>query len=468
MKKHEHIVKNTAAGSIAEEMGIEPGDRLISIDGQEIEDVFDYQFYEESEELVLLIEKPDGEQWELEIEKEADEPLGIEFGQGLMDEYRSCRNKCIFCFIDQMPPGMRDTLYFKDDDSRLSFLQGNYITLTNMSSHDVERIVRYRLEPINISFQTTNPELRCRMLHNRFAGDALKKVDILYRGGIEMNGQIVLCKGVNDGEELERSIRDLTRYLPLLKSVSVVPVGLTRFREGLYPLEPFAKEDAREVLRVIRRWQEKLYETWGLHFIHASDEWYLLAEEPIPEEESYDGYLQLENGVGMLRLLEEEVEQELEERSGDDREIRISLATGKLAAPTLERLMQRIRRKYPKVQVKIYPIRNDFFGEMITVSGLITGQDLIAQLKDQPLGETLLLPCNMLREGENVFLDDVTVEDVERELGIRIQVVDEPGKDLVCAVLNEKNEWTHKRRVMYEQSDSSNCGPSECGQIDPV
>ena len=236
MKEHIHIVKSIVPGSIADEMGIAPGDRLISINGQEIEDIFDYQFYSEDEELLLLIEKPDGEQWELEIGKDADEELGMEFGPGLMDEYRSCRNKCIFCFIDQMPAGMRDTLYFKDDDSRLSFLQGNYVTLTNMSSHDIERIIRYRLEPINISFQTTNPELRCRMLHNRFAGDALRKVDQLYQGGIEMNGQIVLCKGVNDGEELERSIRDLTGYLPLLKSGSVVAVGLTKFRDGLYPL----------------------------------------------------------------------------------------------------------------------------------------------------------------------------------------------------------------------------------------
>ena len=223
MNKHEHIVSGIVPGSIAEELGIESGDKLLAVDGHEIEDIFDYQFYIEDEQILLLIEKPDGEQWELEIEKEADEDLGIEFGQGLMDEYRSCYNKCIFCFIDQMPKGMRDTLYFKDDDSRLSFLQGNYVTLTNMSSHDIERIIRYRLEPINISFQTTNPELRCRMLHNRFAGEALKKVDTLYQGGIEMNGQIVLCKGVNDGDELERSIRDLTSYLPLLKSVSVVP-----------------------------------------------------------------------------------------------------------------------------------------------------------------------------------------------------------------------------------------------------
>ena len=435
MKKHEHIVKNTAAGSIAEEMGIEPGDRLISIDGQEIEDVFDYQFYEESEELVLLIEKPDGEQWELEIEKEADEPLGIEFGQGLMDEYRSCRNKCIFCFIDQMPPGMRDTLYFKDDDSRLSFLQGNYITLTNMSSHDVERIVRYRLEPINISFQTTNPELRCRMLHNRFAGDALKKVDILYRGGIEMNGQIVLCKGVNDGEELERSIRDLTRYLPLLKSVSVVPVGLTRFREGLYPLEPFTKEEAREVLSVIHRWQEKIYKQYGLHFIHAGDEWYLLAEEDIPEEERYDGYLQLENGVGMLRLLFNEFEEGMSRLGGGPGSGAISAATGKLAYPYIRRMADRVEEQFPGRKIHVYCIRNDFFGERITVSGLVTGQDIIAQLKGKELGSRLLLPCNMLKADEGVFLDDITVKEVSDALQVPVDIVKSSGQDLIDAML---------------------------------
>ena len=435
MKKHEHIVKNTAAGSIAEEMGIEPGDRLISIDGQEIEDVFDYQFYEESEELVLLIEKPDGEQWELEIEKEADEPLGIEFGQGLMDEYRSCRNKCIFCFIDQMPSGMRDTLYFKDDDSRLSFLQGNYITLTNMSSHDVERIVRYRLEPINISFQTTNPELRCRMLHNRFAGDALKKVDILYRGGIEMNGQIVLCKGVNDGEELERSIRDLTRYLPLLKSVSVVPVGLTRFREGLYPLEPFTKEEAREVLSVIHRWQEKIYKQYGLHFIHAGDEWYLLAEKDIPEEERYDGYLQLENGVGMLRLLFNEFEEGMSRLGGGPGSGAISAATGKLAYPYIRRMADRVEERFPGRKIHVYCIRNDFFGERITVSGLVTGQDIIAQLKGKELGSRLLLPCNMLKADEDVFLDDITVKEVSDALQVPVDIVKSSGQDLIDAML---------------------------------
>ena len=238
---HEHKIRSVEEGGIAWEMGIEPGDKLLTVNGQEIEDIFDYRYYIEEEELLLLIEKADGEQWELEIEKEYEEDLGLTFEQGLMDEYRSCRNKCVFCFIDQMPKGMRETLYFKDDDSRLSFLQGNYVTLTNMSDHDIDRITRYHLEPINISFHTTNPELRCKMLHNRFAGEALKKVDRLYEAGITMNGQIVLCKGLNDGQELERTIQDLTAYLPKLQSVSVVPVGWSKYRDGLYPLERYER-----------------------------------------------------------------------------------------------------------------------------------------------------------------------------------------------------------------------------------
>ena len=433
--KHVHVVSQVEPGSIGEEMGIGPGDKLLGINGNEISDVFDYYYYMEAEEVLLLIEKPDGEQWELEIEKDEDESLGLQFEQSLMDEYRSCRNKCMFCFIDQMPEGMRDTLYFKDDDSRLSFLQGNYITLTNMSEEDVERIVRYHLEPINISFQTTNPELRCRMLHNRFAGDALKKVDILYQGGIQMNGQIVLCKGVNDKDELERSIRDLTGYLPFLRSVSVVPVGLTKYRDGLYPLEPFTKEDAREVLKTIHAWQDKVYEEYGIHFIHAGDEWYILAEEELPEEERYDGYLQLENGVGMLRLLFDEFEEGLKALEGDLRKREISLATGRLAYPYLKRMLGKLREKFPNVLVRLYPIENHFFGERITVSGLITGQDLTEQLKGKELGAALLLPCNMLRIGEEVFLDDFTVQDVENALQVPVDIVKSSGKDFINAVL---------------------------------
>ncbi len=433
--KHEHIIKSVLPGSIAEELEIEAGDKLIAVNNCEIEDVFDYHYYTNEEELVLLIEKPDGEEWELEIEKEYEEDLGIEFEQGLMDEYRSCRNRCMFCFIDQMPEGMRDTLYFKDDDSRLSFLQGNYVTLTNMSDHDIERIVRYHLEPINISFHTTNPELRCRMLHNRFAGEALKKVDRLCEGGILMNGQIVLCKGINDGEELERSIRDLTKYIPCLQSVSVVPVGLTRYREGLYPLEPFQKEDARKVLETIHGWQERIYEEYGTHFIHAGDEWYILAGEELPGEERYDGYLQLENGVGMLRLLEDEFQEAYEGAKGDEKVREVSIATGLLAAPYIRRMAKRLTARYPKTKIHVYPIRNDFFGELITVSGLITGQDLITQLKGQELGEKLLLPCNMFRSGEEVFLDDVTLGEVKEALQVRAYIVKSSGRDLMEAII---------------------------------
>lgn len=433
--KHEHIIKAIEPGSIADELGIEPGDKLLAINDEEIEDVFDYHFYVNDEELILLVEKPDGEQWEWEIEKDYEEDLGIEFEQGLMDEYRSCRNKCMFCFIDQMPEGMRETLYFKDDDSRLSFLQGNYITLTNMSDHDIDRIIRYHLEPINISFHTTNPELRCRMLHNRFAGEALKKVDRLYEAGIEMNGQIVLCKGVNDGEELERSIRDMSSYIPYLRSVSVVPVGLTKYREGLYPLEPFDREDAKEVLRIIHKWQEKLYQEYGFHFIHAGDEWYVLAEEEVPQEERYDGYLQLENGVGMLRLLKNEFREAWKSLPGDSIKREISAATGQLVYPYIQEMVQKLKEKYTETVVHVYPIRNDFFGERITVSGLITGRDLIGQLAGKTLGERLLLPCSMFRSGEQVFLDDITLDEVKETLQVEADIVKSSGQDFIDAII---------------------------------
>ena len=433
--KNGHTISRVLPGSIGEEAGLKPGDQVVSVNGTQVEDVFDYQYLTEDEYLEVLIRQSDGEEWILEVEKDEDEDLGLEFENGLMDEYRFCRNKCIFCFIDQMPPGMRDTLYFKDDDSRLSFLQGNYVTLTNMSEHDIRRIIRFRLEPINISFQTMNPELRCRMLHNRFAGEALKKVDLLYEAGIEMNGQIVLCKGFNDGEELDRSIRELTRYLPFLRSVSVVPVGLTRFREGLEPLEPFTGEEARQVLELIHGWQERLYPEHGLHFIHASDEWYILAGEELPEEESYDGYLQLENGVGMLRLLLNEFAEALDEEEGDREERRLSLATGLLAAPYLERMAEQLREKFPRTEVMVCSVKNEFFGEQITVSGLITGQDLVKQLSGRDLAERLLLPCNMLRAEEDVFLDDFTVSQVQSALQVPLNIVKSSGQDLLDAIL---------------------------------
>ena len=433
----EHIISSVAPGSIAQEMGIEPGDRLLEVNGKSPEDVFDYRYLMNEEEILVLIRKANGEEWELEIEKEYEDDLGIEFENGLMDDYRSCRNKCIFCFIDQLPKGMRSTLYFKDDDSRLSFLQGNYLTLTNMSEHDIDRIIQYKLSPINISFQTMNPKLRCKMLHNRFAGEIFDKVKRLKDAGIIMNGQIVLCRGVNDGAELERSIRELTAYMPQLESVSVVPVGLTRYRDGLYPLEPFTKEDACEVLDLIHGWQEKLYKEWGNHFIHAGDEWYILAERPIPEEKTYDGYLQLENGVGMVRLLEEEVAQTLAGMTGDDRKIHRTIATGELAAPFLRKHVESVRKKYPNVDIQVLAIKNEFFGGKITVAGLITGTDLISQLKGKDLGDRLLLTNHMLKSGEPVFLDDVTVDDVQNALQIKVSIVESSGADFVSSLIED-------------------------------
>lgn len=458
MKKKKHVISRVLPGSIGEELELEPGDILLEINHQPVEDVFDYRYLLNDEYIEILIEKADGEIWELEVEKDYDEDLGVEFENGLMDEYRSCSNHCMFCFIDQMPPGMRETLYFKDDDSRLSFLQGNYVTLTNMSQEDIERVIKYHLSPINVSFQAMNPELRCKMLHNRFAGDALKKVDQLYEAGITMNGQIVLCKGVNDGEELEYSLQKMSEYAPVLQSVSVVPVGLTKFREGLYPLESFNKEDAVKVLEQIERWQDIMYRKHGIHFVHASDEWYILADRELPEEERYDGYLQLENGVGMLRLLDTEVRQAVEERAGDDRKLSVTVATGRLAAPYIRRCMDIIRTKYPGISAEVIPVVNNFFGEKITVSGLITGKDLKEQLSEKKLGDRLLIPCNMLRSGENVFLDDVTIEELSDYLGKEIIVVDENGADLVASVLDPVISKKQIRRQMYEQTSSGNCG----------
>ncbi len=445
-KTKNHVISKIEPGSIAEELELEPGDTLLSINGNEMEDVFDYHFLINDDYLVLLVLKKNGEEWELEIEKDYSEDLGIEFENGLMDDYKSCTNKCMFCFIDQMPPGMRETLYFKDDDSRLSFLQGNYITLTNMKEKDLDRIIKYKLAPINISVHTTNPELRCKMLHNRFAGEALKKIEKLYEGHIEMNGQIVLCKGVNDGEELERSIRDLVGYMPYMESLSVVPVGLTKYRDGLYPLEPFEKEDAREVIAIIEKWQKICFKKYGTHFVQASDEWYLTAELPLPEEERYDGYIQLENGVGMLRLLMTEFAEALNEVCADREHYlelasdkkSVTLVSGRLAAPFIQQLADEFLKEFPDYKIDVVAIRNDFFGERITVSGLITAQDMVAQLKERGIMERVSIPCNMLRMGEEVFLDDWTLEDVQNALQVTIDIVKSSGRDLLMEMLGIK------------------------------
>ena len=453
-----HLITAVDPGSLAEEMELEPGDRLLAIDGNEIEDIFDYRFYIGDTYLEILIQKADGEEWLLEIDKDPEEDLGLTFENGLMDEYRSCRNKCVFCFIDQMPPGMRETLYFKDDDSRLSFLQGNYITLTNMSEKDFERIIRFHLAPINISVHTTNPQLRCKMLNNRFAGDVLDKIQALYEAEIEMNGQIVLCPGLNDGEELDRTIGDLARFIPHMGSLSVVPVGVTKYREGLYPMTTFDAEGSARVIDQIEAWQKKIYAEHGIHFVQASDEFYIMAGRELPEEDRYDGYIQLENGVGMVRLLKEEVSEVLDGMTGDDREVEISMATGRLAAVYLQELVEKIQEKFPKVTAHIYPIRNDFFGETITVAGLITGQDLMAQLKGQALGSRLLIPSVMLRSGEDVFLDDITVGQLEEALQVPIDVVESGGYDFVTSIIEAGNQASVRGQAEnYQPYENKEC-----------
>jgi putative radical SAM enzyme (TIGR03279 family) len=439
-----HLIKSVTPGSIAEEMEIEAGDYLLEVNGTTIVDIFDYQLLCMDEFIDVVIEKSNGEQWELEIEKDENEELGLEFENGLMDEYRSCCNKCMFCFIDQMPPGMRETLYFKDDDSRLSFLQGNYITLTNMNENDVDRIIRYNLSPINISVHTTNPKLRCKMLNNRFAGDKLKYIDRLNAADVEMNGQVVLCKNVNDKEELERTISDLEKYIPNMRSVSIVPSGLTKFRDGLYPLELFEKEDACAVIDTIEKWQKHFYEKYGIHFIHASDEWYILAEREMPEEERYDGYLQLENGVGMIRSFIEEVKDYLDSIEGDDRVINVSTISGVLAYDTIKSSCDKINKKFPNVNVHVYKIINDYFGHSITVTGLLTGQDICSQLSGKELGDNLLLPTNTLKADENIFLDDMTLEEFEKNLQINTIIVKSSGMDFVKTIINE-NEYNNPK-----------------------
>ena len=436
MKKSRHIVEDVLPQSIAEELEIMPGDEIISINGEEIEDIFDYQFLCENEYIEVGIRKPSGEEWILEIDKEEDEDIGIKFENGLMDDYHSCSNKCIFCFIDQMPPGMRETLYFKDDDARLSFLQGNYVTLTNMSDKDVERIIRYNLSPINISFHTTNPNLRCMMLNNRFAGEALQKARRFYEAGLIMNGQIVLCKGVNDRDELERTISDLYEYLPFLQSVSVVPVGITKYRDGLYNMLPWKKEDAEYLIDQVERWQKKAFDEFGLHFVHASDEWYINADRPLPEADRYDGYLQIANGVGSMRSMLDEFEEELNSfKDYKAYEETVTVVCGMLPYKYIKMMSERIMEDHPQKTVHVIAVKNSFFGESITVTGLLTGQDILETLKDKELGNRVLLSENILKADEDIFLDDMTLEHFKEVLQVKVSIVQSNGYDFVDCIL---------------------------------
>ena len=458
--QNRQLIVGVEPHSIAHKLRIKKGDHLLTVNGEPVRDVFDYRFLAADEYVELKIEKANGKIRFFEIEKEYGEDLGLVFGQDLMDNYRSCTNKCIFCFIDQMPGGMRETLYFKDDDSRLSFLQGNYITLTNMKEEDIRRIIRYHMAPINISVHTTDPDLRCKMLNNRFAGEVLRYLDLLYDAEIPMNGQIVLCRGINDGDHLKKTISDLSEYIPCMKSLSVVPAGLTKYRDGLFPLEKFTKNDALEVIKTVENFQQTIYNKFSTHFVHASDEFYLLAGLEVPGEESYDGYLQLENGVGMLRLLEVEFHEALSLLKESPelqnlRKRRLSVATGLLAYPSLKRYAEEAS-KLLGLEISVYGIRNNFFGDSITVSGLLCGQDLISQLKGKELGEELLLPVNMFRAGEEYFLDDITKQQVEQALHVKVVIVPSDGAELVNAFCGKPPAGY--RRQIYEQAHRGDRG----------
>ncbi len=427
-------------GSHSAKAGIVKGDKLVSINSHEIRDVLDYRFYLYEKKLTLELEKPSGERCVVKIKKDEYDDIGLEFETFLMDRQQSCTNKCIFCFIDQNPHGMREGIYFKDDDTRLAFLFGNYVTLTNVKDEELYRLCEMHISPINVSVQATNPDLRRMMLSNRFAGRILDQMQILYDGGLNMNAQIVLCQGVNDGAELERSLSDLERFIPRLVSISVVPVGLTRYRNGLYPLREFTKEEALEVLELIDRWGEYFYKKYGSRTVFASDEFYLKAGREIPEEEFYEDYPQLENGVGMIRSMQSEVLSELEFLKDEERDFSlrrtVSVATGVSAAEHMRFLVEKIREVWYNIDCKIYPIRNDFYGESVTVSGLIVGRDIIAQLKDKELGDTLFIPRCALRHEGDAFLDGVTLDELEKELNVKV-VPTESNTDFLYKIIEE-------------------------------
>lgn len=424
--------------SPARKAGVRPGETLTHINGHPIVDVLDYKFYAYDPRLELTLTEENGGSRTLRIKKEEGEDLGLNFETYLMDRARSCANKCIFCFVDQMPPGMRDTLYFKDDDARLSFLMGNYMTLTNLSQREIQRIIDLRISPINISVHATDPELRTAMLKNPRAGECLSIMERFAKAGIEMNCQVVACPGVNDGPALTRTMKDLGRLHPAVISVAVVPVGVTKFREGLCRIEPYTKEQAAALIDQVETFARAFLQEHGTSLVWCSDEFYLMAGRKLPEKAYYEDLDQLENGVGMLRLLLHQAAMGLEEEEPEQIEP-FSIATGLSAAPFVQEIVDNARKQCGNIKGTVYPIVNRFFGETITVSGLITGTDLIEQLRGKDLGGRLLIPDNMLRAGEQVFLDDVTVEQVEQALDVTVVPVPaDSGFDLADAILGRE------------------------------
>ncbi len=430
-----HIIKDIVPGSIAEEMEIEPGDYLVSINNEEIKDILDYKFQIFDEYITLVIEKKNGEEWDLEIEKEANEDLGIIFPEQLIEKPRSCANKCIFCFMDQLPDKVRNTLVFKDDDFRLSFITGNYVTLTNSGYKDLDRIIRYHLSPINISVHATDPEVRSMMLNNKTAYKVMEYIKYLTEHDIKINAQIVLCPNINDGKVLDKTIKELSEYAPNLQCIAIVPVGLTKYREGLYPLTVFDKEGASRTIDQINGWQAKFREKYGFNLVYLADEFYVKAEREIPEFKDYDDFPQLGDGIGMLAYFKKNFDSYLKRFKPKKVNKVVSIASGKIVYNFMMARMDELEKKFEGLKINLYPIENTFFGPEITVTGLITGGDLITQLKDKELGEYLILCGDMLKDDADIFLDDVTLDEVKEKLNIEIKVNNDGGIGIIKDIL---------------------------------
>lgn len=429
---------DVTTGSHADKAGIKKGETLLSINSNEIVDVLDYRFYQVNRKLTLEVADEDKNVRTIEMTKGEYEEIGLEFETYLMDKQHSCRNKCIFCFIDQLPKGMRESLYFKDDDSRLSFLFGNYITLTNITEHEIDRIIKMHISPINVSVHTTNPELRCKMMNNRFAGDTLKYLKRFADAGITLNCQIVSCPGINDGDELVRTLTDLEKLG--VNMTAIVPVGLTRYRENLYPLVPYNKETAGQTIDIIEKMGDECVKKHGRRIFFPGDEFYLLAEREIPSPEFYEDFSALEDGIGMIAYLTDDVGWKLEELDADESLChKVTIACGEGVFPYMKRIMSMINEKFPNITINTRAIKNNFFGGGVNVSGLVTGGDLIDQLRDDDLGDRLIIPSSMLRFENDLFLDDVSTDDVERELGVTLVPVNNNGNDLVEAVIAGKD-----------------------------
>ncbi|GAA0231445.1 DUF512 domain-containing protein [Metaclostridioides mangenotii] len=438
VKNANNIINKVSKGSIAEELDIEVGDLLVSINEQPIRDIIEYRFLLSDEYLEVEIENKYGELYLYEIEKDYDEDLGIEFSNPIIDMAKSCRNKCMFCFVDQLPEGMRETLYFKDDDSRLSFLQGNFVTLTNMSDDDIENIIKYRISPINISVHTTNPELRQKMISNKFAGKVYGIMKKLAEAEITMNCQVVLCPGVNDGEELRRTVYDLIELYPYVNSIAVVPVGITKYRDNLPNLEIFYKYNAKTTIDQIHKIQEDLLEKVGTRFVFLSDEFYVLADRDLLDYDDYEGFLQFEDGVGMIKKMGTEIRQYLDSLPSNKpvEKRKISIATGHSAYKFMREMSNLVMKKYSNIEIKVYEIKNKFWGETITVSGLITAKDIVEQLKGEDIGEVLYITRSMLKADEEIFLDNITLEELQDIMKIKIIPCLNEGKDFVDKIID--------------------------------